>query len=164
MKKGLAEAVADEEGAVKSYDELMAAKKKEVGALTASIEAKIKQIGETSVSLVQMKADLTDTRKALIEDKKYLQGLAKSCKTKTAEWKERSKTRAEELVALADTIKILNDDDALDLFKKTLPGAGASASFVQMTTSVAAQQARALEAIGKARKQAFSSQPSQLDF
>ena len=25
----------------------------------------------------------------------------------------------EELVALSDTIKILNDDDALDLFKKT---------------------------------------------
>jgi hypothetical protein len=28
--------------------------------------------------------------------------------------------RAMELAALADTIKVLNDDDALDLFKKTL--------------------------------------------
>jgi len=33
------------------------------------------------------------------------------------------KTRAEELAALADTIKVLNDDDALELFKKTLPSA-----------------------------------------
>ena len=36
------------------------------------------------------------------------------------------RVRAEELVALADTIKILNDDDALDLFKKTLPSASSS--------------------------------------
>merc|ERR1712032_977732 len=54
--------------------------------------------------------------------------------TKTKEWEERSKTRAEELVALADTIKVLNDDDALDLFKKTLPGAGSS--FVQTQTGL----------------------------
>ena len=33
--------------------------------------------------------------------------------------------RAEELVALAKTFKALNDDDALELFKKTLPSAGA---------------------------------------
>ena len=32
------------------------------------------------------------------------------------------KTRTEELLALADTIKMLNDDDALELFKKILPG------------------------------------------
>ena len=29
----------------------------------------------------------------------------------------------EELLALADTIKVLNDDDVLELCKKTLPGA-----------------------------------------
>ena len=35
------------------------------------------------------------------------------------------KTRADELVALAMTIKDLNDDDALELFKTTLPTAKA---------------------------------------
>merc|ERR1719316_964800 len=40
---------------------------------------------------------------------------------------ETVKMRGLELVAIADTIKILNDDDALELFKKTLP----SASFIQ---------------------------------
>merc|ERR1719420_272077 len=49
--------------------------------------------------------------------------------------------RSEELVALADTIKILNDDDALELFKKTLPG---SASFVQLEDSTQRQQALAI--------------------
>merc|ERR1712242_359042 len=99
----------------------MSAKTKEVDALVASIETKTTQIGDSGVSLVQMKEDLSDTQETLLEDKKFLQGLEKSCKTKAAEWEERSKTRSEELVALADTIKILNDDDALDPFKKTLP-------------------------------------------
>jgi predicted nucleic acid-binding Zn-ribbon protein len=81
-----------------------------------------------------MREDLTDTEAALMADKDFLANLEKSCATKTKEWEERSKTRAEELVALADTIKVLNDDDALDLFKKTLPSA--SASFVQTHTSL----------------------------
>merc|ERR1719321_1934020 len=58
-----------------------------------------------------------------MEDKKFLANLETTCKTKQAEWAERCKTRQEEILALADTIKILNDDDALELFKKTLPGA-----------------------------------------
>jgi len=57
--------------------------------------------------------------------------------TKQGEWDERCKTRTEELLALADTIKMLNDDDALELFKKTLPGASA---FLQV--QVSAQEVR----------------------
>merc|ERR1719487_2992844 len=57
----------------------------------------------------------------------------------------RTKTRAEELAALADTIRVLNDDDALDLFKKTLPSA--SASFAQMQVSDNVMRSRALAAI-----------------
>merc|ERR1719316_2493874 len=58
------------------------------------------------------------------------------------------KLRSQELLALADTIKILNDDDALELFKKTLPG---SASFVQLQVTKVDQQRRALAAIRAAR-------------
>merc|ERR1712194_732648 len=45
---------------------------------------------------------------------------------KTGIHEEEQKVRSQEVVALADTIKILNDDDALDLFKKTLPSASMS--------------------------------------
>jgi len=102
--------------------------------LTASIEKKINLVGELGVEIVEMQEDLTDTEAALMADKEFLANLEKSCATKTKEWEERSKTRAEELVALADTIKVLNDDDALDLFKKTLPSA--SSSFVQTQTGL----------------------------
>merc|ERR1719162_2420505 len=52
--------------------------------------------------------------------------------------------RADETVALADTIKILNDDDALELFKKTLPSASASLVQVQDTSSSRRMRATAL--------------------
>merc|ERR1719321_2219825 len=108
----------------------MAAKSKEVDALTAAIEEKSVRSGETSVNLVEMKKDLSDTQAALASDQKFLQDLEKDCATKEAEWAEISKARSEELLALADTIKLLNDDDSLELFKKVLPSA--SASFVQV--------------------------------
>ena len=69
---------------------------------------------------------LENTKASLAEDEKFLLELEKGCSSKTQEWEETKKTRAEELVALADTITALNDDDALELFKKTLPSAGAS--------------------------------------
>merc|ERR1740138_1455944 len=118
MKKSLAEATSTEKSAIGTYDDLVAAKKKEISALTAAIEAKTMKIGELGVSIVQMKNDLTDTEAALIADNKFLAELGTTCKTKQDEWAETVKTRADELVALAETIKVLNDDDALELFKR----------------------------------------------
>merc|ERR1719428_2445603 len=133
MSKDLAELTADEEAAIKVYEELMAAKEKEVNALTKSIEDKMVRLGDLQVQIVEMKEDLDDTGKALLDDKKFLADLSKNCALKTKEHDENMKMRSEELLALADTIKILNDDDALELFKKTLPGA--SASFMQVQVS-----------------------------
>merc|ERR1719253_2194275 len=133
MAKNLADATAAEEASIKNYQALMSAKTEEVSTLSAGIEAKLDKIAELGVSIAQMKNDLGDTEEALIADKAFLAELESSCKTKTAEWEEIKKTRSEELLALADTIKILNDDDALDLFKKTLPSA--SSSFVQVRVS-----------------------------
>jgi len=98
----------------------------------------------------------------LAEDKKFLAELEKNCATKTAEWEERSKTRAEELVALADTIKVLNDDDALELFKKTLPSA--SASLLQFKVGVATMREQALAAIRSAQLVANKGDKPGLEF
>jgi len=155
------EAKSAEAAAIKAYDALMAAKTKEVNALTKALEEKMTRVGELAVEIVQMKNDLGDTEEALIEDKKFLKDLEKTCATKQAEWDEIVKTRNEELLALSDTIKVLNDDDALELFKKTLPGA--SASFVQLRVSSSSQRARALAAIREVQNK-YSLKRPQLDF
>jgi len=162
MAATLADATKTEEEAIASYEGLMAAKKKETDALTATIEAKTKQIGELGVAIVNMKEDLDDTQTALKEDKAFLAELENSCATKTSEWEERSKTRAEELVALADTIKVLNDDDALELFKKTLPSA--SASLLQLTASGTAMRKEALAVVRSAQQVANAGDKPGLEF
>merc|ERR1719262_2203997 len=99
---------------------MMAAKTKEIEACTAAIEEKLTRLGDAGVEIVNMKEDLDDTQKSLAEDKKFLADLEKNCETRKKEYEVVVKTRAEELLAIADTIRILNDDDSLELFKKTL--------------------------------------------
>merc|ERR1719408_938244 len=111
----------------------MAAKKKEIDSLTKEIETKSARIGELGVKIAQMENDLEDTQEALAEDQRFLADLDKNCDLKQKEWAAYKEVEAQELVALAETIKVLNDDDALELFKKTLPSA--SSSFVQMKVS-----------------------------
>jgi len=72
-------------------------------------------------------------------------------------------TRAQELVALADVIKMLNDDDALELFKKTLPSA--AASLMQVTASTAASsRSRALSMIRAVAQRSSKASRPQMDF
>merc|ERR1719355_388898 len=131
MEKDLADATAEEEAAIKDFKGLVAAKTKEINALTKEVETKTAQIGELGVQLVTQKEDLDDTSKSLVEDAQFLKDLETDCATKDEEWAARQKIRAEEVLALSDTIKILNDDDALELFKKTLP----TPSLIQLTVS-----------------------------
>jgi len=145
MEKDLAQITADEEAAVKDFNGLIAAKTKEINALTKEIETKTAQVGELGVKLVTEKEDLDDTLKQLKEDEQFLKDLEKDCKTKDDEWAIRQKLRAEELVAIADTIKILNDDDALELFKKTLP----APALIQVAETGKAVKSRALVALQK---------------
>jgi len=140
MTKALAEQTTGEESAIKTFDELMAAKTEEVETLTISIETKTVRTGELAVSIAEMKNDLADTKDALAEDTKFLANLDKTCVSKAKEWDVRQKMRAEEQLALSDTIKMLNDDDALELFKKTLP----APSFIQVRATSKALRAKAL--------------------
>jgi chromosome segregation ATPase len=155
MAAALADAEKTESEAVSTYEAMMSAKTKEVNTLTAQIEEEMTRLGELNVLLADDLNDLEETKDTLAEDKKYLAELQKGCATKTAEWEARCKVRAEELLALAETIKVLNADDALELFKKTLPAP--SASLVQIQESSLALRARALAVLRGSPRRGSSS-------
>jgi len=159
MEKELADTTAEEEKAIADFEALAAAKTKEVEINTDAIETKTERLGQVSVEVVNLKEDIDDTSKGLAEDKDFLANLDKNCATKKSEYEVVKKTRADELVALADTIKILNDDDALELFKATLP----SPSLLQ--TKVASQEVkrRALRALKAVRSGANGVKDPRLD-
>ncbi|CAK0794492.1 unnamed protein product, partial [Prorocentrum cordatum] len=119
FSKSLSDASDTEANAIKEFEALVAAKAKEIDALTMSIEAKTSKSGSLGVTIVQMRNDMSDSEIALLEDQKLLQELESGCSTKDKEYEERVKTRHDELAALTETIKILNDDDALDLGENT---------------------------------------------
>merc|ERR1719375_2802345 len=152
MMGQLKEVEGDEKEGVLNFELMLKAKLKLVDTLTKAIEAKLMRLGELMVEIVNVKEDLDDTGKALVEDKKFMADTDDICAKKKKEWELRCKMRSEELLALADTIKILNGDDTLELFKKTLP----SASLLQVTVSAAEVRQQALAALRSSRGQAKS--------
>jgi chromosome segregation ATPase len=159
MAKDLADFTATEKSAVSAYDDLMSAKTKEVQANTKAIESKSKRVGELGVSIAEMKIDLDDTTAALLEDKKFLANMDETCATKKKEWGEIMKSRAEETVAIQETIKILNDDDALELFKKTLP----NPSFVQTVANYDGLKLKVLAFVQQLQKSPHQPHRAHLD-
>merc|ERR1719272_486376 len=131
--------------------ELSTAKAREIHSHTTSIEKKTSRVGELDLNIVRMKQELTEDEAALIANKQFLNDLGSDCATKSKDMELRVKTRAEELVAIHDTIKILNDDDALEMFKKTLPGSSS-----MMQTGSGKKEAAKAEAVRVLRKAAHT--------
>merc|ERR1719324_2357071 len=76
---------------------------------------------------------MEDTMVSLASDQKFLIGLKKKCEAETKLREAAKKTMMEEMKAIQETVKILNDDDALETFKKTVPSPD---SFLQTKMSV----------------------------
>jgi len=140
LEKDYEELVATEKKAVEQFEALIAAKNKEIAAATTAIEKKTQRAGELAVRIVEGKNDLEDTQETLSEDEQFSVNLRKDCAQKEKDQNARVKTRAEEVQAISETIKVLNDDDALDLFKKTLPS---PKSFLQQGVTMQSLMLRA---------------------
>merc|ERR1719238_1631577 len=135
----LAESESKEAEAKNTYETLMTSKKAEIEAAGKAIETKTARSGTVAVETVQAKADLEKTQKAVEEDTEFKANLKKTCATKQKEWDERCKLRAQEIEAISDTIEMMNSDDALELFKKTLPSAASASALIQTAATSRAQ-------------------------
>merc|ERR1719387_2605024 len=117
-----------EKKAVTEFAELKDAKTSEISAGEKMIKEKTALLGKTKVQLAEAKEDLEDTTGAMEADQAFLVDLKERCSVSDKEWEERSKTRALEIAAVGETIKILTDDDAHDLMGSTL-------SFLQLSST-----------------------------
>merc|ERR1719271_1348441 len=129
MDKDLDGAIGDEE--------IAAAKNAEISAASEAIESKTVRSGDLAVSVTTTADDIEDTTAEMKETEAFLANLASQCALKKKEWAARQTMRAEEISAISEAIKVLNDDDALDLFKKTLSLSQTSSQmgFIQKTSS-----------------------------
>jgi len=133
MTEELAELDKAELASKASQESIVHAKRKEIALATKAIEAKMLRGSDVAVDVTSLEDDLGDTQQGQDEDTKFLGELKVACQNSKEKWAAYKKMLGQELMALADTIKLLNDDDALDLFKKTLPSPQAM-SFLQVST------------------------------
>merc|ERR1719355_454900 len=147
MQASSAEADSEEAKAAAAFADLSASKTKEIQVATAAIETKTVRSGELAVSTVQAQNALDDSEAELADAEKFAATLKVQCAEKTQEWQARSKLRAEEVAAISEAIAILNDDDALDVFKKAVPGAESASGFLQTKNGRSAATNKLNEAV-----------------
>jgi len=123
FQANLKEAVESENSAASGFASLKASKEKEIEVATEAIETKMSRAGDLAVSVVQTKDGLEDSNEEVAEAGKTLSALKKQCAAKEKEYSTACKERADEVAALSQAIGVLNDDDALDVFKKAVPAA-----------------------------------------
>merc|ERR1719473_2686977 len=105
FETNMAQSQKDEAQAVSEFESLKAAKTQEIATATSMVDAQTQQLAQANEDNAAAKQNLKDTQAALAAD---------------AEYEERSKTRSEELQAVAETIGILNSDESHDLMGSTL--------------------------------------------
>merc|ERR1719265_1777839 len=125
----LADAQKAETQALIAFHDLKAAKETEIEADQQSVDDKTQELADTNAKIAQAKQDLEDMQEALAADQKFLVELKEKCALSDEEFAQRRKSRAEEIVAIGETIKILTEDNARDLFSKTM-------SFLQIGQTV----------------------------
>jgi DNA repair exonuclease SbcCD ATPase subunit len=164
MEASIKELESSEASAVAGFGELKAAKTAEEAAASKALETKTARAGELAVSVVQSEDALEDTTKEMADTEKFLATLAVQCKTKQTEFAANTKVRAEEVQAISEAINILNDDDALDVFKKAVPASLSQTSewgFLQARNSRSNRLAKA-QALITSATQIYRSRPLQL--
>eukprot|EP00746_Dinoflagellata_sp_MGD_P162076 gnl/MRDRNA2_/MRDRNA2_89480_c0_seq1.p1 gnl/MRDRNA2_/MRDRNA2_89480_c0~~gnl/MRDRNA2_/MRDRNA2_89480_c0_seq1.p1 ORF type:complete len:844 (+),score=270.19 gnl/MRDRNA2_/MRDRNA2_89480_c0_seq1:136-2532(+) len=123
MAKDYAEQTESEKANAAGYGQLKTAKEQEISVASEAIISKEKQAGTLAVSLSEAKAALEDAEKELSSAQEYLKTLVTHCDTTKSTRDLRKKMRADEIAAISEAIKILTDDDALEIFKKAVPSA-----------------------------------------
>jgi len=152
MEQQLADTKGGEEDAMKKFGAWKDAKEAELKAAKETLDTVKSNLAAASELLMNTKKAHEDTRAAQDADQKFLMDLELRCQQTDNEWKERTKTRNEEIKAVSETIKILADDDAHDLFNKTMnkENAPVSTAFLQTgRRSTKAKVAAMLTAVAK---------------
>jgi septal ring factor EnvC (AmiA/AmiB activator) len=123
LSRDIAQLEKDEASAVAGFSDMKASKEKEIEFADESIESKKERVGTLAVEIVKNKDAVEDSAAEAAAAKKFAATLEKQCATKKKEFAEISKMRADETAAIGEAIGILTDDDALDVFKKSVPAA-----------------------------------------
>merc|ERR1719375_788706 len=155
FEANLSQAQKSELKAAEDYAKLKAAAEEQIASDSERLDNMELENAAASKALSDAKEDLEAARTKLSADRKFLSDLRLKCQELDHQWGERSKSRSAELTAVSETIAILTEDDARDLFHKKMGTGGAAPSFLQLArlaTSERARRGQAARALLRAAK------------
>jgi len=138
FKDDLSGAEQREADAVKEFEELRAAKEKEIKTgkeLVIQLDDEFAEMGEKKAQAFK---DLEDTKAQLELDRTFLKNLEEKCAQSDEEFEKRVKDRNTEIEAVQDTINIVNSDSSFDNFSKTVN------TFLQLSGGAATREQQVL--------------------
>jgi len=132
FQANLTDAQKEEQVARASFIELKAAKEEQMAASRKQQSNYEEELADTLENKAQAEEDLHDTEQSLSNDQTFLLNLRKRCTQTDEEYHARQKSRSEEIVAVSETINILNNDDAFEVAGRALPK---QTEFLQLSTN-----------------------------
>ena len=120
FQRDLGEAQARDLAAEESYQRLRAAKLSEIKAATTQKKQKDTELADLLYKASKAKENKEKAEAAIEADQKFLATLEKDCKEEEIAYQDRLKVRTQEIIALSETLTILTDDDARELYDKTM--------------------------------------------
>jgi len=136
FEANLSESQKAELKAEEDFKELKVALEKKISTSMVLLDEMEEDFSANTKALSDAKEDLDATRDARGADVEFLRNLKLKCQDLDHDWKQRTKARGEELKAVSETIAMLTEDDARELFLKKM----GSASLLQRSASHAAGQ------------------------
>jgi len=124
----LEKANAEESDSQKSFEELMATKKKELNTLQVTLEKQNYDKASKSKKLSDSQLLLDDTKAQLEADEQFFANTKDSCKVKASEWAQRVQLRTEELAGMGRAIQLLTSSEASKIFEN------ATTTFLQLAS------------------------------
>lgn len=120
FERDLSDAQKSEQKQDAAFREVKAAKEDEIAAGRALVAKLDGEIADLRAKHAAAFSQLEDTQAQLALDRTFLANLKEKCAQTGVEFEARVKDRLVEIVAVADTIKILNEDTSFDNFEKTV--------------------------------------------
>merc|ERR1719330_733554 len=120
FEKSLEAAQKAEAKSVKEFEALRAAKESEIASAKKAVTQMDAQLAAAGEKHAQAAQEFEDTQAQLELDRTFLAKLKEKCAMSAEEFDTRVKDRMAEIEAVQDTIKILNSDEAFDVFDKTV--------------------------------------------
>jgi predicted nucleic acid-binding Zn-ribbon protein len=132
FEANLADAIATEKSQLESYDDLMKVKTEAWNDMSKLYDEAQGALGDNDGELSVKRSQLSNAEKSKADDEEFMEKLTPMCKAKTESYEERKLLRANEEVAVAEAISILNSDSAFATFGGVSATSSGATSFLQV--------------------------------